>query len=56
MTLEQTANRIVNFIIQDLQNRKGLGDEFNNINKEIRWEIVNKWRDIATEELKKYEK
>jgi hypothetical protein len=39
-----TPDQIITAIITDLRNRKGLGDEWDNIDAGVRKEIVAEWR------------
>ena len=39
-----TPDQIITAIVTDLRNRKGLGDEWDNIDADIRKEIVAEWR------------
>jgi len=45
MELEQ-AETAAEEIVDDLKNRKGLGDEWEQISPELQKEIQAKWRDI----------
>lgn len=46
MNTEQ-ARRAVDAIVYDLAGRKGLGDEWDQIDDDIREEIIEKWTDIV---------
>lgn len=46
MTRSQ-AEQIVDDIIKDIKGRKGIGDEFYQIDLETREEIFNEWVDIV---------
>jgi len=38
-------------IIKDLESRKGIGDEWNDLDDDIRDEIIEKWSDILMDHL-----
>lgn len=41
------AKRIIHRIIQDLEGRKGIGDEWDRIDQNIQQEIKNKWVELT---------
>jgi hypothetical protein len=47
----RTARRIVDELVDDLTDRRGLGQEWEQIDDVIRLEIVNVWLDIAEREV-----
>lgn len=49
------ANIIVNRIVADLTDRRGLSGEWEQIDEDIRNEIEQKWNNIAYEEISKLE-
>lgn len=54
MTLHSfdTAERIVSAIVSDLTGRKGLGDEWDQIDPDIVDEIQSKWVELARGEIR----
>ena len=52
---EQTVVDIVQAIVADLRNRKGLGDEWDQLEPDIREEIKGEWRHIVREELAQFD-
>jgi len=38
-------------IVKDLESRKGIGDEWNDLDDDIRDEIIEKWSDILMDHL-----
>ena len=51
MISEETIKNIINEIIEDIQDRSGLGDEWDNIDKNIQKEIKEKWFEIINKKL-----
>lgn len=49
------ANKIVSFIANDISGRKGIGDEFEQIDEEIKKEILESWIENTIKILKNYE-
>ena len=49
---KQKSNAIVNLIIADIQDRCGLGNAWDEIDRKTRMEIANAWVKIVEEELK----
>lgn len=47
MTIEKISENIVNDIVSDITDRRGLGDEWENIDKDIQKEIIESWKDIV---------
>ncbi len=47
MDKTKIASKIVAEILKDLRGRKGLGDEWDQIDDEIQQEIVGRWAEIA---------
>jgi len=43
----RVANEIVSAIVRDLSGRKGLGDEWDTIDEDIKEEIIANWEDIV---------
>lgn len=43
------AAEIVRRIVKDLQNRKGIGDEWDQIDRAVQKEIKEKWAEIVDE-------
>ena len=41
------AKQIIHRIIQDLEGRKGIGDEWDRIDQNIQQEIKNKWVELT---------
>jgi len=54
-TARQIARWIVDDIAADIQNRKGIGNEFEEIDEDVRQEMITGWLDIAEAHVKKYE-
>jgi len=53
MTPRQAARRIVDEIVADLTDRRGLRQEWDQIDDDVKAKIVNKWLNIAEEYAKK---
>jgi len=53
MSIGDVAVRIVNAIIDDLSDRKGLKNTWWNIDEDIKDEIHNKWRTIVVNKIQK---
>ncbi len=51
MVTEETIKNIVNDIIEDICDRKGLGNEWENIDEDIQEEIKEKWFKIVDKNL-----
>ena len=51
MISEETIKNIINEIIEDIQDRRGLGDEWDNIDKDIQEEIKKEWFKIINKKL-----
>jgi hypothetical protein len=49
--IEKIAVRIVDNIIEEMCDRRGLGNEWENFDEEIQDEIRTAWMDIVIEEL-----
>jgi hypothetical protein len=49
--IETMANEIVNLILEDMQNRCGLGNAWDEIDPTMRVQIAEIWRQIAIEEI-----
>ena len=50
--IHRTSEYIVDEIIKDICGRSGIGDEFENIDEDIRQEIVDTWKQIVKDNLK----
>jgi len=53
MTNDQKASRIVDQIVEDIEGRAGIGNEWEEIDEETRQEIVLEWKDIVLGVLEK---
>jgi len=51
MISEETIKNIINEIIEDIQDRKGLDNEWENIDKNIQEEIKEEWFKIINKKL-----
>jgi hypothetical protein len=51
----QVARWIVDDIISDLSGRKGLDNEWDNIDSDVQREIATTWLNMTEEYVKKYE-
>jgi len=51
MTLQEAAGNIVKEILDDLASRKGLENEWEEIDEEIQHEIITEWESIAVDIL-----
>lgn len=49
--IEQKIDNIVKALEQDIIRRKGLGDEWENIDDETAAKILNQWKDILREKI-----
>jgi hypothetical protein len=56
MTPRQIARSIVNDIAEDIRDRKGLGNEFEEIDEDIRLDMINSWLDITERRIKEYDR
>jgi len=50
-TEQDTARRIVSAIVEDLKDRRGLRQEWEQIDAGIRIEILDRWWELACEQL-----
>jgi hypothetical protein len=46
------ADEIISKIIEDISGRKGIGDEWEDIDEDIRKEIIDEWRSFFPPEVK----
>lgn len=45
--MDETATKIIDLIISDIEDRKGIGNEWEEIDDDIKEEIRNEWIDIV---------
>lgn len=46
MTNDQKASRIIDQLVEDIESRSGIGNEWEVIDEETRQEIALEWKDI----------
>lgn len=51
--IDEMANMIVHAIIADIRDRRGLKQEWNQIDSDIKDEIYENWKQIVTSEFRK---
>jgi len=51
-TAKQIGRRIVDLIISDLSDRRGLGQEWDQIGSDIKQEIIEEWANIVEKAIK----
>lgn len=53
MTKETKSEKIINRIVKDLSDRRGLRQEWEKIDDDIKDEIKQVWREIVDDEIRK---
>lgn len=47
MTIDKIAENVVNDIVSDIEDRSGLGNEWEQIDDGVKQEIIESWKDIV---------
>ena len=47
MTTDKIVENVVNDIIKDIEDRRGIGDEFEQIDDDIKKEMIETWKEIV---------
>lgn len=46
MNNRQKANKIIDLLVNDIRDRKEIGDEFEQIDEDVKAELISQWRDL----------